>query len=230
MLSPIRSSSWPLAAMLALSTAACGDHIAAPVATPGAARMLIMSGNAQTVLPGGELPQPIVVKVVDENGDPVPNQIVNFKVAEGGGSVWAGTALTNAQGLAQEHWTLGSVQPGSAAGQRIEVRAVDSGTGEKQVFARFTAFALQPPLIGAGFVVTADSINFGASLTRGPYTYVWDLGDNTGTFRRSGEVTTAGVGGVMVPKDRLLWFCYYARTAEGLRSAWMCAYTGPPYS
>jgi hypothetical protein len=227
MLKPVRRTSRALGAALALSAAACGDQIAAPTSQPGPVRLLIVSGDVQTAPPGAELPQPIVVKVVDGNGDPVPNQIVNFRVVQGGGSVFAGAALTNAQGLAQEHWTLGSspsVPPGSAGAQRIEVRAVDSGTGQKQVFGRFTAFALAPAVITGRAV--GDSASLYAKLAGGPYTYVWDIGDNTGTFRKFGETQLSAVENLIVPNDRTLWFCYYARNDEGLRSSWQCSYTG----
>src|SRR5690606_25560734 len=77
----------------------------------------------------------LVVRVTDGEGQPIGNQIVNFRVTAGGGSAFGGTALTNGEGLAQERWTLG------AAGetQTLEARAVDAASGEKQVFATFSA-------------------------------------------------------------------------------------------
>ena len=70
---------------------------------------------------------------------------MNFVVTEGGGSVFAGTALTDDEGLAKDFWTLGFPGP-----QEVQVRAVDSKTGAKLVFATFeaTAFGIttQSPL------------------------------------------------------------------------------------
>lgn len=65
-------------------------------------------------------------------------RLVNFRVTSGGGSVFGGSALTNEQGEARERWTLGS---GAANSQRVEARAVDSGTGAAIVFATFRASA-----------------------------------------------------------------------------------------
>jgi adhesin/invasin len=87
---------------------------------------------------GQELPAPLVVKVVDANNRPVEGQLVNFKVVSGGGSVFAGAAITNANGEARERWTLGTT---TAEPQRVEARAVKSKTGEAILFATFGATA-----------------------------------------------------------------------------------------
>ena len=99
--------------------------------------LLIVSGNGQSGPSNTELPDPLVVKVTKPNGNPLKGQIVNFVVVEGGGSVFAGVAQTNTQGVAQEFWTLGAPGP-----QTLEVRAVDPATGAKLVFGTFTATAL----------------------------------------------------------------------------------------
>jgi len=104
-----------------------------------AARLDIVSGDAQTATAGAELAQPLVVKVVDGKGKPVRGQIVNFRVLSGGGSVYAGSAVTNQDGEARERWTLGNV---AADSQRVEARAVDASTGVAQVFGTFRATAL----------------------------------------------------------------------------------------
>ena len=114
----------------------------------GEIALLIVSGDGQSGPFNTELPDPLVVKATKPNGNPLKNQIVNFVVVEGGGSVFAGVALTNTQGLAQEFWTLGTPGP-----QTLEVRAVDPATGEKIVFGTFTATALGP--VGQG---VADNI------------------------------------------------------------------------
>ena len=66
------------------------------------------------------------------------DQLVNFRVIAGGGSVFAGSALTNKDGIAQERWTLGTVAGDT---QRVEARAVDPETGAGVVFAVFRAIA-----------------------------------------------------------------------------------------
>src|SRR5215813_2933058 len=73
----------------------------------GALSLSIISGNNQTAPPGTELPAPIVARVEDSRGRPVGGQIVNFVVVSGGGSVFAGAAISGRDGVVQEHWTLG---------------------------------------------------------------------------------------------------------------------------
>lgn len=130
----------PRAAVLAV--AACAAAFAAcdsPSGSDGGgrpARLDIVSGDLQSDTVGREVAQPLVVRVTDEDGDPVAGQIVNFVVASGGGTVFAGAAQTNASGEARERWTLG---PAAGDTQRVEVRAVDPSTGQPLVFGVFRA-------------------------------------------------------------------------------------------
>ena len=100
-------------------------------------QLSVVSGNGQSGSPGQPLADPIVVKVEDSRGHGVRGQIVNFRVVEGGGSVFAGAAITNKDGIAQELWTLGQSGP-----QTLEARAVNTETGEPLTFAVFTATLL----------------------------------------------------------------------------------------
>lgn len=103
-------------------------------------QLLMISGDGQEGPAFEELPTPVVVRVLNErNGQGIRNQTVNFRVVEGGGSVFAGVAQTDNDGIAQEFWTLGAPGP-----QRLEARAV-SADGEKQVFGVFTATAMPLP-------------------------------------------------------------------------------------
>ena len=135
---------------------ACGDSVTNLSLETAPARLDIVSGNTQSAFPETELSEPLVVRVLDESGAPIPNQIVNFRVTEGGGSVFAGTALTDDAGTAQERWTVGPT-PGTA--QTVEARAVDSGSGIKQVFATFNATVLDPESVVASVAVTPASSN-----------------------------------------------------------------------
>lgn len=76
---------------------ACCDH-----------RLLrYVSGDAQQAAPGAALPAPVVVEVVDGDGNPVPNEPVTFKIRGGGGAVAPATVPSGADGRAQAAWTLG---------------------------------------------------------------------------------------------------------------------------
>jgi hypothetical protein len=110
---------------------------------PGAvASLAVISGEAQEAAVGTELLDPVVVKVTDVDGRPVPNQIINFVVTSGGGSVFGGAGQTNAQGEARERWTLGT----KAGEQMLEARAVDQSSGDAIVFGRITATAVAGPM------------------------------------------------------------------------------------
>lgn len=107
-----------------------------PTATGVPAALEVVSGDSQSDTVGHELPAPLVVRVVDADSNPVSGQIVNFRVISGGGSVFAGVALTDSAGEARERWTLGTV---AADTQIVEARAIDPATGDPLVFGRFTA-------------------------------------------------------------------------------------------
>lgn len=129
--------------LLAATLTACGagggsDGPASPVPGQVASRIEVVGGEAQVGAAGEELPSPVVVRVLDAAGAPVPGQAVNFVVTGGGGSVFAGVAVTNAAGEARERWTLGP----ALGPQRLEARAVDSATGAALVFATFEATAV----------------------------------------------------------------------------------------
>jgi len=48
------------------------------------------------------------VQLLNTRGRPVKGQIVNFRVVQGGGSVFAGAAFTDNNGVVQDWWTIGS--------------------------------------------------------------------------------------------------------------------------
>jgi hypothetical protein len=101
-----------------------------------------VSGDNQSAPPGTELPDPIVARVEDSRGRAVNGQIVNFVVVSGGGSVFAGAAISGRDGIVQERWTIGLTGV-----QRVEARAIDNATGAKLTFAIFNATVLDvaPP-------------------------------------------------------------------------------------
>jgi adhesin/invasin len=100
-------------------------------AVPGsAASLVLISGNDQRGPTGDELPDPLVVRLVDESGNGIPERDVSWVVATGGGAVTPNSA-TDEDGFASATWTLGP-SPG-----RNSLNAVVSGVGVVQ----FTASA-----------------------------------------------------------------------------------------
>ena len=121
------------------------------------ASMDVVSGNHQVDTVGTELAAPLVVKVVDTEGQPFPGQLVNFRVVAGGGSVFAGSSITNAEGIARERWTLGTTAGDT---QRVEARAINNETGEALRFAIFTAVGT--PDVPASITKTRGDAQTGA--------------------------------------------------------------------
>jgi hypothetical protein len=82
-------------------------------------------GNGQTGLVGAELPQPIVARVTDAQGRPVPGVSVAFELGAGaeGGATSPDTALTDEEGAASTTWVLGEAE----GEQRVEAEVVGSG-------------------------------------------------------------------------------------------------------
>jgi hypothetical protein len=110
----------------------------------------IVGGQGQQGPPGEWLPAPLVVQVTEQKGQnprPIRDQVVNFRVVEGGGEVYAGAAITNSSGIAQERWKLGY-----HGAQAVEARAVDSETGEPLNFGTFSATLLTTRYMVGGTV------------------------------------------------------------------------------
>ena len=130
------------ALVLYAAATSCGGGNDNPVGnrTPNPpAEVRIVSGNQQQGVAGTELPQPLVVKVLDAQGQSVAGQAVSFVVTSGGGHVVAGSGASDASGVVQERWTLGT---STAVAQKLEARAVASSTGATIVFGSFTATAV----------------------------------------------------------------------------------------
>ena len=130
-----------------VTLAACSDG--AKPSDGGPVTFSIVAGDLQVAPAGSELPQTLVARVTNQDGDPLQGQVVNFRVVVGGGSVFAGSGASNSQGIVQERWTLGHSY---ADTQRVEARAVDPDTGDPIVFGVFRAVAT-PELSGRVTVI-----------------------------------------------------------------------------
>ena len=194
-----------LASVVTLGALACshgGDATGLIQPRPPAA-LIIEGGDGQSAVVGHELPQPVRVRVVDADGHPVPGQIVNFRVISGGGSAFAGAAITTDAGRATERWTLGTSTSGD---QRLEARAVDPNTGVGLVFGVFQATALPdaPASLtkvgGDGLSVTAGTTAADSLAARVVDKYgngvpaisvAWAVASGGGTVRPAASVSNA---------------------------------------
>jgi streptogramin lyase len=68
----------------------------------------IVSGNNQEGAPNIYLSDFLVVKVLDESGNPISGVTVEWSIISGGGSLETLTAVTDNDGLAKTKWKLGS--------------------------------------------------------------------------------------------------------------------------
>jgi adhesin/invasin len=110
-------------AAAALLPIACSDSSSGPDYGT-AAEIEVVAGEDQSGPAGAQLPVPIVVLVLDADGNPVPNQSMTFQVMAGGGTVQDATPRTDDDGFAGARWTLG---PTVNVEQRLEARAVSGG-------------------------------------------------------------------------------------------------------
>jgi len=82
---------------------------------PGAPHAIVSVTNIASTINGTvNTPLTWLVEVVDASGNPVPNALVNFAVAQSNGTVNPSNPVTNGQGLAQTTFTLGTVAAASA--------------------------------------------------------------------------------------------------------------------
>ncbi|HEX7336239.1 MAG TPA: Ig-like domain-containing protein [Gemmatimonadales bacterium] len=127
----LAETTWVLGSSIGTQTAtASSDELdGSPVAftataQPGSANGLVrVRGNAQSGEPGEELEDPLVVRLVDRQGNGVAGQPVTWVVGVGGGSVASTTTITDGNGEAETRWTLGP-NPGVNT-----LNAVVSGVG-----------------------------------------------------------------------------------------------------
>ena len=154
------------------TVATAGQLAGSPVtfihhATAGNANAVnIVSGNNQDGPAGSKLPQPLVVQLLDQGGNPIANQPVSWVVGDGGGTANPETSNTNANGQASTEWTLGP-NPGTNTLNAVvsgltpaAFRATGSGTGTPSTLAVTT----QPP----------SSVTAGATLSPAPVVQVRD--------------------------------------------------------
>jgi adhesin/invasin len=165
----------------------------------------LVSGDLQAAVVGQRLSDPLVVRVVDEAGRPVPGQDVSFRVMKGGGSVFVEGTTTNPQGIAQNQWTLGL---SAADSQVVEVRALTLA-GNTLVSPSFRATAV------AGSVTQVEALSVPSVVQAGsaPHTLslrardafgnpaagvavTWTIGAGDGTL--SAAQTSADAEGIAV--------------------------------
>jgi hypothetical protein len=88
-----------------------GGSDGSPASSP--AELQMVTGDGQVGAPGSPLSLPIVVKLLDQDGNPMPGQPVAWVISTGGGTVVPQSPTTDENGMASAAWTLGSEGPNS---------------------------------------------------------------------------------------------------------------------
>jgi hypothetical protein len=105
--------------------------------------MVKASGDNQVGAPGTALPNPLVVKAVDPDGNPLSGATVSFSVTAGGGSVSPASVATDASGQAKTVLTLGP----SAGTNTVHATATGIGSVDFTATAQQnTVFTTQTPV------------------------------------------------------------------------------------
>lgn len=112
------ATSWTLGASTGTHSAAAASPgmggspvtFVATAVAGGADRLVPVSGDDQSARAGAELEDPLVVRLLDQAGNGIPNRAVTWVVAGGGGTAQPGTSSTDDEGRASTRWTLGPAQ------------------------------------------------------------------------------------------------------------------------
>jgi hypothetical protein len=139
------SASWQLGPTAGLNvveaSVAGGSHVLFHATAQLPVRDLVyVAGDGQTAVPGETLPDPIVVAVVDGDGNGVANETVTFAVRGGGGQVANVTVTTDASGQARTGWRLGA-----AVG--LNTAVATGAYGDEVLFHALGLPAEQPPTV-----------------------------------------------------------------------------------
>lgn len=125
-----------IALLAAAASLGCGGDLTLPGDGSRTDTLRALSTLAQPGQFGQPLPDPLVVLVVDQFGNPVPGVEIEWKVEEGKGEVSQSETATGADGTASVTWTLG---------RRLGVQSVTARVKESDVFGSpvtFTATVL----------------------------------------------------------------------------------------
>ena len=152
-----------------------------------------LRGDGQSAAPGDELPQPIVVKVTDVEGRPLPDVRIAFELAAGaeGGVIMPDTAFTNEDGEAAAQWALGD----GLGEQQVEAEVVGAGLDGVSFTATAVEGARQPSAEQSSVTASPESIEAVTGLSVIRVT----VRDGRGDPIASAAVTLAatGVGNVL---------------------------------
>jgi hypothetical protein len=118
---------WLIVAAALPLVAGCGKDDTTGVLGP--LQIEVASGSGQRGFLGQALAAPLVARVKNSAGDPVPGATVTFEVASGGGVLSSTTAETDSRGLAQTTLTLGLNGDPSVEGPQTVTASIVGANG-----------------------------------------------------------------------------------------------------
>ncbi|HSL72557.1 MAG TPA: Ig-like domain-containing protein, partial [Longimicrobiales bacterium] len=180
---------------------ACSSDTSGPPKAKPPAAVAAVAGNGQTGVVGAKLTQALGVKVTDAQGNALPNIVVTFQVSAGNGTVAPASDSTNASGIAETFWTLGTSTTGTQ-----EVRAQVSGVAAAATFTatanpgppaqlqRINDVGCAIPGVGARDLIVKVTDSYGNPIaqTRVDWTVIGggSVSDASSTSGANGEATT----------------------------------------
>jgi hypothetical protein len=154
---------------------------------PGAPSQLTrVSGDGQAGPVGQALPNPVVVRLVDENNNAIAYKDISFGVDSG--SVSNTPVSTDLQGFAATTWTLGTASGAQSLTASYEV---DTGT---TIDAQFSATAQPGAATQLKIQTQPDGTTSGQHLTSQPVIQVLDDDDNLVTDATGQVIATLNTG------------------------------------
>jgi hypothetical protein len=180
-----------ISTLLVIALASCGSDGVSPQPLLVASTLEIVSGNEQRGPAGAPLPEDLVVRMRDQDRQPLAGTEVTWEVTGGGGSLNAMTSTTDAQGLARTRLTLGSAVGQNGARARL-------GNSVAPVEFTATAVAGAPAMAmvtpgTATLIALDDTVRFRAAVTD---QFGNVLQDAQITWSSTGEAATMDGGGL----------------------------------
>ena len=169
-----------------------GDNLTLPGELGAPATITVVKGNGQEGRAWAPLRDSIVVQVLDNEGNPLPDQRVVFVLADEvpGAEVTPDASVTGEDGTAAARWVLG----GAGGTQQVVARVVSDAATARSLEVRFTASAMLPPA-GADqltiFQQPSGSVTAGVVLPQQPIIQIKDASGNS--VERAGVSVTAAV-------------------------------------
>ena len=134
-------------------------NFAATVVAGPAAKLERVSGDGQQSTQNGPLPQPLIVRVLDQYDNVVTGRAVTWTVLTGGGSVNPAASTSQANGEAQTTWTLGPAGPQTAEASATGLLGSPVGFGATALNLALTAVSPDTLVEGQAATLTGDGFD-----------------------------------------------------------------------